>query len=143
LKHFLHDQHVYLAGPIEGLTVEQATGWRRQAKVYLNDLDIDVLDPTRRTSYINDKSEHAAARVWKADLQDISYSSVILANLSDDLPGKKWGTVAEIAHSHTKNKIIIVLLAENQWVHPFIANYATEIHRNLKSALFAVKEYYV
>jgi hypothetical protein len=140
---FKHNQYTYLCGPIEGLSFEQATEWRNTAKLQLGLVGVDVLDPTRRTSYINDNSEHAAARVWKCDLQDISHSSVILANLSDDLPGKKWGSVAEIAHGHTKNKIIIVILGKDQWIHPFIKSYATEIHRSLDSALDAVKEYYL
>jgi nucleoside 2-deoxyribosyltransferase len=142
MKHFPHDQHVYLAGPIEGLSYKESTEWRDAATLTLNSLDIDTLDPTRRVSFVDDQSEHASARIWKSDLQDISHSSVILANLSDALPGKKWGTVAEIAHAHTKNKIIIVLLEENQFKHPFIMQYATEVHYNLNSAIYAVREYF-
>jgi len=140
--HFPHDQHVYLCGPIEGLTKKQANEWRDEARIRLALRDIDVLDPTRRISYVDSKCTHADARVFKCDLQDISHSSVLLVNLSEELPGKKWGTVAEVAHAHTKNKIIIVYLAKGQWVHPFISQYATEIHYDLKDAIDAVFEYY-
>jgi len=143
MKHFPHNQHVYLAGGIEGLTLEQATAWRITAKAHLNQADIDCLDPCRRVSFVDNKSRHADARIWKADLQDIAYSSVILANLKESMPGKKWGTVAEVAHAHTKNKIIIVLLDEDQFHHPFITQYATEIHYTIQDAIAAVKEYFL
>ena len=142
MKHFPHNQHVYLAGPIEGLNYKESTEWRDAATLTLNKYDIDTLDPTRRVAFVNDESEHASARIWKCDLQDISHSSVVLANLSDELPGKKWGTVAEIAHAHTKNKIIIVILEKNQFKHPFVMQYATEVHYTVSNAVEAVREYF-
>lgn len=143
MKHFNHNQHTYLAGPIEGLSFEEMHEWRDKASYNLGNVGIDTLDPTRRVAFVDLKDEYAAARIWKSDLQDISYSSVVLANLSDSLPGKKWGTVAEIAHAHTKNKIIIVLINKDQFHHPFITQYATEIHYTLDSAIEAVQQYYL
>jgi len=144
MKHFPHDQHVYLAGSIEGIPWAEATAWREEATLRLSRHEIDCLDPCRRVAF--EKSgevRHADARIFKADLQDISFSTVVLANLSENIGGKKWGTVAEVAHAHTKNKIIIVILAPGQWVHPFISQYATEIHYSVKEACGAVKEYYL
>jgi nucleoside 2-deoxyribosyltransferase len=143
MKHYPHQQHVYLAGPIEGLTYEQANNWRDTSSTFLEGCDIDVLNPCRRVSFVDSLVRDADARIWKCDLQDISYSSVILVNLSDSLPGRKWGTVAEVAHAHTKNKIIIVLQDKGQFHHPFITQYATEIHYDLHSALEAVREYFL
>lgn len=143
MKHFKHDQHVYLAGSIEGISWEEATKWRNECKYYLDEHEIDCLDPCRRVSFVNSDERHADARIFKADLQDIRYSSVILANLSDRIPGRKWGTVCEIAHAHTKNKIIIVIMDKDQFHHPFITQYATEIHYSQESALKAVKEYFL
>jgi len=140
---YKHKQHVYLAGPMEGLTYEEMTEWRNEATYLLNLADIDTLDPTRRIAYHNQlKNDYTAGRVVKHDLQDIAYSSVILANLKDSTPGKKWGTVCEIAHAHTKNKIIIVVTDENQFKHPFIEFYATEIYNDLTDAIEAVTTYY-
>lgn len=141
----MNKNNVYLCGPIEGLTPKQATEWRNKAKEMLYFNNINTLDPTRRTSFLELKTcvENAAGRIFKADLQDISNSTVILANLSDQLPGKKWGTVCEIAHAHTKNKIIIVIMDKDQFLHPFILQYATEIHHTLEDAIEAVKEYYL
>ena len=140
---YKHKQYTYLAGPMEGLTLEQMTEWRRHATHQLFLKDIDTLDPTRRVSY-HDQRDHAyaASRVVKHDLQDIAFSSVILADLRDSTPGRKWGTVCEIAHAHTKNKIIIVVTDPMQFKHPFIEFYATEIHHDLDSAIDAVATYY-
>lgn len=128
---------------MEGCTSKQAREWRDQAKWELALRSIDVLDPTRRVEYHKEGQLHGAARLFKCDLQDISHSSVLLVNLSSELPGMKWGTVAEVAHAHTKNKIIIVHLAPGQWVHPFILMYANEIHTDMAEAVAAVKEYYL
>jgi len=143
MKHFPHNQHVYLAGSIEGIPWADATKWRNDAKSNLFKYDIDCLDPCRRVAFERSMERHADARIFKADLQDIAFSTVVLANLSETIGGKKWGTVAEVAHAHTKNKIIIVILAPGQWVHPFISQYATEIHHSVEDACNAVKEYFL
>jgi hypothetical protein len=128
---------------MEGLTYEQMTGWRKKASEQLWLRDIDTLDPTRRISYHDqEKNDYTANRVVKHDLQDIAYSTVVLADLRDSLPGRKWGTVCEIAHAHTKNKIIVVITDPTQFKHPFIEYYATEIHHNLEDAIDAVVTYY-
>lgn len=143
MKHFPHNQHVYLAGSIEGIPWEDAIGWRNIAKDTLGTKGIDCLDPCRRVAFERSKERHADARIFKADLQDIAFSTVILANLSDEIGGRKWGTVCEVAHAHTKNKIIIVILKPGQWVHPFISQYATEIHYSLTDACDAIEEYFL
>jgi len=135
--------HTYLCGPIEGLTHKQQTEWRDIATSSLANCDIATLDPCRRVNFVLDKSPNAANRVFKCDLQDIANSTVILANLTDSLPGKKWGSVAEVAHAHTHNKIIIVIIDKDQFHHPFITSYATEIHYTLDDAIAAVTEYYL
>jgi nucleoside 2-deoxyribosyltransferase len=134
--------NVYLAGPMEGLTYVEQTAWRNSATRELGFADISTLDPCRRP-HDGRSSLNSSRRIFKCDLQDIANSTVVLANLSDSLPGKKWGTVAEIAHSHTLHKIIIVILSKDQFMHPFIQSYATEIHFSLEDALDTVKEYYL
>jgi hypothetical protein len=141
---YKHRQHVYLAGSIEGLTYEEMTGWRKYATQQLKLKGIDTLDPTRRITYHDQKDKaYAAARVVKHDLQDIHNSSVILVDLRDSTPGRKWGTVCEVAHSHTKNKIIIAVTDKEQFKHPFIEFYATEIHHSLDDAIEAVSTYFI
>jgi hypothetical protein len=141
---YKHRQYVYCAGSMEGVTYEEMTGWRKYVTNELSLRGIDTLDPTRRILYHDQKEQsYAAARVVKHDLQDIHYSSVVFADLRDSTPGRKWGTVCEIAHAHTKNKIIIVVTDEGQFKHPFIEFYATEVHHSLEDAVEAVSTYFV
>lgn len=140
---YKHKQYVYLAGSMEGLTKEQMSGWRDYATRQLFQRDIDTLDPTRRVTYHDQaKNDYTANRVVKHDLQDIAYSSVVLVDLRDSTPGRKWGTVCEMAHAHTKNKIIIVVTDANQFRHPFVEFYATEIYHDLDDAIDAVATYF-
>ena len=134
---------VYLAGSIEGVTDAEAKGWRDEAKRYFSFAGIPVYDPTRRINYRDTPEDtNAMNRIVKLDLQDIAHSSVILADLRDSSPGRKWGTLMEVAHSHTKNKIIILLIDEGQYLHPFVGFYATEIHHSLENGISACLEYF-
>lgn len=141
-------QGIYLAGSIEGISTEEANGWRDAATEMLRQHDIPVYNPCRRIPYRDEMSgaprqqQNAAKRIVKMDLQDIAQSTVILADLRDSTPGKKWGTLAEIAHAHTKNKIIIVLMDEGQFMHPFVDFYSTEIHFKLEDAIDASIAYF-
>lgn len=139
------NNHVYLAGPMEGVSEKAMKGWRDTATASLKEAGIRSLDPSRRKKFHDEPySANLANRIVKMDLQDIARSSVVLANLSKEAleGGRAWGTVSEIAHSHTKNKIIVVV-TDPDFVHPFIDFYATEQHHDLESALSAIKNYYV
>ena len=81
-------------------------------------------------------------RVVKMDLQDISNSTVLLCDMREDQPGKRWGSMAEIAHAHTKNKIIIVWRGKSDDLHPFLEFYATEVHFSLDDCCKAIKDYF-
>jgi nucleoside 2-deoxyribosyltransferase len=134
---------VYLCGSIEGVSDKDMREWRDKATAYLSNRDIKTLDPTRREKFHStNMNTNNANRILALDLQDISHSRVVLADLRDSQPGKKWGSVMEVAFAETKHKIIIVIMDENQFEHPFIKAYATEIHHNLDDALEAVTEYY-
>jgi hypothetical protein len=136
----------YLCGGMEHLTDEQMRGWRTVATEQLKLRGITTLDPTRRAPLHLigvERTRNLARRIVKADLQDIAHSRVILADLRDSSKGgRRWGSIAEIAHGHTKNKIIIVLLDKEQDVHPFVDFYATEIVHTLEEGIDAVEEYY-
>jgi hypothetical protein len=139
--------YVYLAGSIEGISWDNATRWRNYSTKFLREHGIETLDPCRRRAVRDHEepySQNLAKRIVKMDLRDIAHSQVVLANLSEEARGggRSWGTVAEIAHSHTKNKIIIVV-SDPGFVHPFIDFYATEQYHTLDEALNAVTRYYV
>jgi hypothetical protein len=135
---------VYLAGAMEGVPEKTMRGWRDYATSYLADRGIPVKDPCRRKKFHDEPySQNLSRRIVKMDLQDISECNVVLANLSEEARGggRAWGTLCEIAHSHTKNKIIVVVM-DRGFNHPFVDFYATEVHHDLDAALTAVKHYY-
>jgi|688.fasta_scaffold169006_5 nucleoside 2-deoxyribosyltransferase len=134
----------YLAGAMEGVSEEDMKAWRKQATDYLDLRGIITLDPTRRMGFHTTEMDvNNANRILKMDLQDIAHSRVVLADLRNSVPGKKWGTVMEIAFAQTKHKIIVVVMDKDQFEHPFIRAYATEIHHTLEDALEAVSQYYL
>lgn len=82
---------VYLAGPINGCTDEQATGWRDRARRVLQASGYMVFDPMAR-DYRGRENENAAAIV-EGDLSDIRACSHMLVNVERP----SWGTAMEIA----------------------------------------------
>ncbi len=134
---------VYCCGGMEGYTKEQMTGWRTQAKEFLEARNIKVYDPTRRIeTHAGFEQENIRNRTVKLDLQDIANSTVLLCDMRASQPGKRWGSMSEIAHAHTKNKIIIIWTDPDDFKHPFLYFYATEIHHTLEDCLEAVEEYF-
>ncbi len=117
--------------------------WRAKATNILSKDGISTLDPTRRWEEHNNYSNrNNINRVVKMDLQDISNSTVLLCDMREDQPGKRWGSMAEIAHAHTKNKIIIVWRGKSDDLHPFLEFYATEVHFSLDDCCKAIKDYF-
>ena len=137
---------VYLCGGMEGFKEEEMKGWRAEATEHLSMAGITTLDPTRRVHMHLHKGvryePNQCNRIVKQDLQDIGNSTVLLCDMREGQPGKRWGSMAEIAHAHTKNKIIIVWIDKEDQRHPFLEFYATEIYTDLEEALDAVTSYY-
>ena len=103
--------YVYLCGGMEGYKEDDMMKWREEATNLLSKEGIRTLDPTRRwKQHCDYKNKNNVNRIVKMDLQDISNSTVLLCDMRESEPGKRWGSMAEVAHAHTKNKIIISLL---------------------------------
>jgi len=133
---------VYLAGPIEGIPFEEATEWRETATSFFHGHRIHTLDPTRRKKFHDQPySSNLAKKIVRMDLNDICTSDVVLMNLKDRGKGKAWGTICELILAYQEGKTIIVILEEN-FKHPFIDVYSTEIHHTLEEALEATLAYY-
>jgi nucleoside 2-deoxyribosyltransferase len=134
---------VYLAGSIEGVSLQEATEWRETATQYFEKAGVKVLDPTRRKKFHDQPySQNLAKKIVRMDLNDIYESSVVLMNLKDRGKGKAWGTICELILAYQAGKTIIVVLEED-FKHPFIDVFATEIHHSLDDAVFAAMAYYL
>jgi len=136
---------IYTCGPMEDVSRSTMNGWRSEVDHVFKNIDgVKILHPTRRTAMheIGTQDPNVQRSIVKMDLQDIADTSVLLADLRDSSGGRRWGSVCEIAHAHTKNKIIIVVMDPEQSNHPFITFYATEIYRDMSEAIEACKKYF-
>ena len=135
--------HVYLAGKMEQCDAASMLTWRITATNELQLAGIPVLDPTRR-GLLHNRFDDANVRnrIVQQDLEDISRSKVLLCNLQDSIPGKGWGTVAEMALAQRDRRVIITLMDEGHFKHPFIYNFSTEIYTDLDEAIEAVIAYF-
>jgi len=147
-----HKNHVYLAGPMEDVSVDHMTSWRHQASERFDAAGIDNLDPTRRVSFHDQlqgvdhlqeivKGMNICKRIFKQDLEDIANSKVVLVDARRS-SGKGTGTAMEVMFAHTKNKIIILWCDESDHPHPFYEAMYSEKHYSLDEAIEAVLEYY-
>jgi hypothetical protein len=142
--------YVYVAGPMEDCSKTLMKGWRDNATEVLNAEGIDVLDPTRRVSFHDQiganledtvRNMNTCKRIFKQDLQDIADSKIVLADVRRD-SGRGTGTSCELMFAHMKNKIIILVANNTDFIHPFYESMFTEKHYSFDDALEAVKSYY-
>jgi nucleoside 2-deoxyribosyltransferase len=118
-------RRIYLAGPINGCTDEEANGWRDQVRAALTGWDI--LDPMSR-DYRGREGENAAAIVV-GDKEDISASDVVLVNATRPT----WGTAMELHHAYTRRKRIVAF--GTTVPSPWLVYHCDSIHPTLAGAL--------
>lgn len=130
---------VYLAGGINGLTEEEAYGWRREAVEKLWNLGVQALNPIKSDDY-NKFSEGGKFNegdttcYWK-DKYDVKRADIILVNLDTV---KSFGTIVEIGWSIAWNKLIIIINKKGV-THPFVITEAIQVS-SLDQAIDLIKE---
>lgn len=144
----MREDYVYTAGAMEHVTNSDMHKWRDYVDECLDECGIKCLHPTRRIPIHDQEADddistyNRLKRITSQDMLDIKRSRVVLADLRDSMPGKKWGTVMEVAQAYHWDKVIIALVDPDQFKHPFIYTYATEVHYDLQDAIDSVIEYY-
>jgi nucleoside 2-deoxyribosyltransferase len=101
---------VYLAGPINGCSDEEAYGWRRDIKQVFKEKDIRALDPLDRDFRGRERSN------WKDivenDLMAIRKSDVMLANLwKRDQP--YYGTSMEYVYAKLYGVPVVTVMSDS------------------------------
>jgi nucleoside 2-deoxyribosyltransferase len=94
---------VYLAGPIDDITRDEAQGWRKEIS---ESAPIGVLFYLPTNAYAGTSSVTAPA-VDHMNRVAIAQSDGVLANLSG--PGRGFGTIREIEFAKTMNKPVVVV----------------------------------
>ena len=118
---------LYVAGPIDGVTPEWATEWRRKVRDTLTGWT--VLDPTEGKDLyaagVND-TLYTAEEIVKADLAMVEQADVLLVdwrnvpiNRTDGYRDPlRVGTICEVKHAHDHGKRIIAFgnLRRGYWI---------------------------
>jgi len=129
---------VYLAGPMEHVSIAESTGWRNKATDlfstynYLNmEKLINVLNPTRR---VHNFEKRYMKRIFELDLRDIQESDIILVNL-DNPTVAKHGTAMEVFYaSYVLRKPVVAFKADASIIHPFFESLVTEWRSDVDKA---------
>jgi hypothetical protein len=101
---------VYLAGPAQARTLDDANRWRLEATALLVKRGYRVLNPLREQT---EGDVYSPQDVIPGDLLDVKMADIILVEM--DTPGAACiGTSMEIREAHRQGKIILVWGAVNQ-----------------------------
>ena len=142
---------VYLAGPIKGLSYEQATGWREVVKENLGyHAEIRILDPMRGKEHLKGEEKLdsvfydafpvcTARGIVNRDYYDINRCDLMLVNFIQ-ATDFSIGTMAEIGAMSMLRKPYIVVMRENSpYNHPFVTERALYIVDSLLEGIELVK----
>lgn len=125
--HTTREKVVYLAGPINGCTDDEANNWRDVVKDKVG--ADNCLDPMRRDYRgIEDQSVN---EIVIGDLTDINDSDVMLANCWQ----VSWGTAMEIHYAHGNGLRVIVIIPEGTRISPWLRYHSDAIVHNIDEAL--------
>jgi nucleoside 2-deoxyribosyltransferase len=114
---------VYLAGPMEHVSLEDAQKWRTIATTLLELANVKVLNPCRR---LHNFERRYMKRIFELDLRDIRESDIILVNLCQPQIAKH-GTAMEVFYaSYVLNKPVIAFKEDPTVIHPFFESLVTE-----------------
>lgn len=118
---------VYLCGPINGCTDDEATTWREQVKTALG---ADAcIDPMRRD--YRGREDECVDEIVAGDLADIEAATVILANCW----APSFGTAMELWHA--RRKPVVVIAPPGKPVSPWLRHVADDVVHNLDDAIAA------
>lgn len=139
---------VYLAGPIAGLSYQEATGWRNRVANQLIEFGIESLSPLRYKSFLSNEKAiadhydtHVLATtkaIYTRDRWDVARSDIIFVNF---LGAEKVsiGTVMEIAWADMLNKPIIIAMEEgNVHQHAMVVESAGYIVPTIEEGIDAI-----
>lgn len=127
---------VYLCGPMEYVSKEEADGWRDIAKKILGH-ECNLLDPCRR---IHTFKPAEMKTIFEMDLRDIRESDLILADLSNPAVPKN-GTAMEVFYAAYVLRIPVIAFKPNPTsIHPFFESLVTRWRSDVSKACETILE---
>lgn len=115
---------VYLGGGINGLSDEEAKGWRAEANELL---DGDVLDPMAR-DYRGKEDENVSAIV-EGDKDDIDKCNAVIIYAKR----ASWGTAMECHYAWVNGKYVVVVVPEGP-VSPWLRYHSAAVVQTVVEA---------
>jgi nucleoside 2-deoxyribosyltransferase len=121
----MNKPRIYLAGPISGLSFDEATAWRLQVNAALSPR-IEVADPMRGKDALKGDAKLADGynihplmtdkAIFERDLQDVMRADLLLVNL---LAAKQvsQGTLYEIAWAYLLRKPTVIVMERRGNLH--------------------------
>lgn len=122
---------IYLCGPINGRTDEDARGWRELVKDRWNGA---CLDPMRRDYRGRELEPGIAAEIVAGDIEDIQVCDAVLVFF--DKPSV--GTSMEVFYAHSIGKPVVVVDASDKPLSPWLIHHATQVTKHVSVALACI-----
>lgn len=128
---------LYLGGPINGCTDEEASGWRDGVKPLAEALGYETVDPMDRDYRGREMEPGIAAEIVELDKQDIDSCDVMLMNC----PKPSVGTSMEVFYGWCVGRHIICVLPEDAQPSPWLVYHSDTIfHGSAQAALQSLGE---
>jgi nucleoside 2-deoxyribosyltransferase len=135
-------KYIYLCGPITGLTLEQAKGWRDEATVMLDSVGFTTLCPFSNqswdnfegviTSLMSSPCGMTIEEMFKQDVAMLNNCDAVLVKCDGPLESK--GSIWEIGYAIATNKPVIMVNNSNDH-HPFVRLSIDKQLKTLKDAV--------
>ena len=114
---------VYLGGPINGCTDEEANGWRQIVTPIFEAAGHICFDPMVRD--YRGREDEAVVEIVENDKKDIQSSDVLFMFC----PKPSVGTSMEVFYGYLLAKYVIVVVPEGAPVSPWLSYHANEIYK--------------
>lgn len=138
----MQNYSVYLAGGMQGLTMEEQLVWRNKATEYLQNVECDykvstINPPTKYNFY---ESKHLSEReIMEYDLYKLRNSDLVLVSFNNP---NSIGTACELMLSKELHIPVIGIYCGKE-IHPWLKECCTRICVGLDDALRHVEEFYL
>lgn len=124
---------IYLGGPINGCTDEEANGWRDAVKAAAP--QHEYVDPMRRDYRGREMEVGVADKIVAGDIADIDSCDLLIFNC----PKPSYGTAMEIFYGASSGKLVVTVLPDDgRDPSPWLVVHSNKIVRG--AAVDAIKE---
>jgi nucleoside 2-deoxyribosyltransferase len=123
---------VYLCGPINGCTDQEATGWRESVKKHFPN---ETIDPMKRD--YRGEEDVAYREIVELDKRDVRAADIILVNYTKP----SVGTSMEVHYAWTLGKPIILWCAPYTNLSPWLHYHCTSIVISMDEVIKKIKDF--